>query len=441
MNDLQPYPAYQETDIPWLGQVPAHWEILPNRALFIEIKDQNHPDESMLSVTIKYGVIKQKELLEDSSKKDSSRSDKSGYKLVRPGDFAYNKMRAWQGAIGASKLQGIISPAYIVQRLRSSDIPQYFHHLFRTPMFAREAERWSYGITSDMWSLRSEHFKLIYSPRPPKDEQDAIARYLDWADGRIRRLIRVRQKQIKLLEEHKQVIIQQAVTGQIDVSTGKPYSAYKDSGVEWLGQVPAHWEVLPLKKWITINPDTLPENTDPEFSFSYLDIGSVGTGVLQKQPEQMRFKDSPSRARRKLRLGDTIISTVRTYLKAIYHIEEDVSELICSTGFAVLRPQSETFAKYVSYLVQNDSFTNRVSANSVGIAYPAISESKFGSFSISIPQKPEQIAISNYLDSYIDNISVMITAANKAINLLKEYRIRLNADIVTGKVDVRQAAA
>ena len=107
----------------------------------------------------------------------------------------------------------------------------------------------------------------------------------------------------------------------------------------------------------------------------------------------------------------------------------------------MLRPQSETFAKYVSYLVQNDSFTNRVSANSVGIAYPAISESKFGSFSISIPQKPEQIAISNYLDSYIDNISVMITAANKAINLLKEYRIRLNADIVTGKVDVRQAAA
>src|ERR1035441_4775028 len=106
----------------------------------------------MLSVTITRGIVRQKALLSDSSKKDSSRQDKSAYKLVQPRDIAYNKMRAWQGAIGVSEFRGIISPAYVVERLRDDSCPRYFHWLYRTPHFAKEAERWSYGITSDMWS-------------------------------------------------------------------------------------------------------------------------------------------------------------------------------------------------------------------------------------------------------------------------------------------------
>ena len=148
--DLKPYPEYKESGLPWLGQVPGNWSVLPNRALFAEVKDRNHPDEEMLSVTITRGIVRQKTLLAGSSKKDSSNIDKSAYKLVQPRDIAYNKMRAWQGAIGASDLRGIISPAYVVMRLREDDnLPRYFHHLYRTPQFAKEAERWSYGITSD----------------------------------------------------------------------------------------------------------------------------------------------------------------------------------------------------------------------------------------------------------------------------------------------------
>jgi type I restriction enzyme S subunit len=152
--ELRPYPEYKASSQAWLGEVPRHWLLLPNRALFAELKDRNHAEEEMLSVTITRGIVKQKTLLEGSSKKDSSNLDKSAYKLVQPRDIAYNKMRAWQGAIGASALRGIISPAYVVMRLRNADdLPSYFHHLYRTPQFAKEAERWSYGITSDMWSL------------------------------------------------------------------------------------------------------------------------------------------------------------------------------------------------------------------------------------------------------------------------------------------------
>jgi len=217
--DLKPYPGYKESEQAWLGLVPGHWLVLPDRALFVEVKDRDHTNEEMLSVTITKGIIRQKALLTDSSRKDSARQDKSAYKLVQPRDIAYNKMRAWQGAIGASELRGIVSPAYVVMRLRDgSNLPHYFHHLYRTPQFAKEAERRSYGITSDMWSLRPEHFKMIYTPEPPSDEQAAIVRFLDWANGRLERAIRAKRKVIALLNEQKHAIIHRAVTRGLDPS-------------------------------------------------------------------------------------------------------------------------------------------------------------------------------------------------------------------------------
>ena len=184
----------KDSGVPWLGQVPEHWDVVPNRAVFQEVNERGHEAEQMLSVTITQGIIQQRALLDGSSKKDSSRQDKSAYKLVRPGDIAYNKMRAWQGALGASTLQGIISPAYVVMRPRGENNPSYYHYLMRTPGFAKEAERWSYGITSDMWSLRPEHFRLIYTVVPEPDEQVAIVRFLAHADRRIRKAIAAKQK-------------------------------------------------------------------------------------------------------------------------------------------------------------------------------------------------------------------------------------------------------
>ena len=248
IDHLKPYPEMKESDVEWLGALPAHWKVLPNRAAFMEVKEPGHSHEQMLSVTISSGVIRQGELIEGTSKKDQSRVDKFAYKLVQSGDIAYNKMRAWQGAIGVSRYKGIVSPAYIVQRPLDLFSAAYAHHLFRTPAFTKEAERCSYGITSDMWSLRSEDFKTIRVCIPPLSEQVAIVRFLDHASDRIERYIHAKEALIALLEEHKQAIIYQAVTGRIDVRTGRPFPAYKPSGVEWLGDVPAHWHIMPLKK-------------------------------------------------------------------------------------------------------------------------------------------------------------------------------------------------
>ena len=165
--ELKSYPEMKDSGVDWLGKVPLHWKILPNRTLFEEVKERNHPDEQMLSVTIRQGVIPQQALLVNNSKKDGSNLDRTAYKLARRGDIAYNKMRAWQGAVGVCDYRGIMSPAYVIERPRKGVNSRYFHYLLRTPAFAKEAERWSYGITSDMWSLRPEHFKMIYGCLPP----------------------------------------------------------------------------------------------------------------------------------------------------------------------------------------------------------------------------------------------------------------------------------
>ena len=202
----------------------------------------------------------------------------------------------------------------------------------------------------------------------------------------------------------------------------QPYPFYKASVVEWLGNVPAHWEMRPLKHWVGINEVVLSEGTNPDFEFHYVEIGAVRTGVLIDEPRRIRFADAPSRARRVVRRGDTIISTVRTYLKAVWSAHETTEDLICSTGFAVLSPRRRTAPRFLKYLAQSNSFTDRMSAESVGIAYPAIAEGKFSSFHICIPPLPEQNAIVRYLDHVDERIQRYIEAKEKLISLLQEAR-------------------
>lgn len=203
--------------IPWLGDIPQHWDVSPARALFTEVIERGHAEEQMLSVTIKRGIITQAQLLENSVKKDSSRQDRSSYKLVRVGDIAYNKMRAWQGAFGASTLGGIVSPAYVVIRPRSDISCRFYHYLFRTPSFATEAERWSYGIASDMWSLRPEHFRLIKLPAPKVTEQNEIAEYLDRELVQYDTAIARTEREIALMQEYRTRLTADLVTGKLDV--------------------------------------------------------------------------------------------------------------------------------------------------------------------------------------------------------------------------------
>ena len=215
----------------------------------------------------------------------------------------------------------------------------------------------------------------------------------------------------------------------------KPYLAYKDSGVEWLGEIPEHWEVRRLKYVAAMNQEVLPENTHPDCILKYVDIGNVDSHGAILNVQELSFENAPSRARRIVKDGDTIISTVRTYLRAIGFIEQPPENLIVSTGFAVLRPSPEVDTKFLCRLVQSEEFVNAVVAHSEGVGYPAINPGRLATLFTWLPPLSEQRTIAVFLDRETTRINTLIAKNERLIELLQEKRAALISQTVTKGLD------
>ena len=376
-----------------------------------------------------HGLVPSKDL----GRKSLQSENYAGGKLVAEHDLVLNRLKAHLGVFARAKQAGVVSPDYTVFRPKGDASVRYCESLFKTPMYVGEFRRRTKGIVEGFWRLYTDDFYNVTALLPPPEEQVQIVAYLRAQDAHIARFIKTKRDLIKLLTEQKLRIIDHAVTRGLDSSV-----ALKASGIEWVGEVPEHWEVKPLKRWVRLNARTLGQKTSPDFEFRYVDIGSVQTGRLVKEPERIRFEAAPSRARRVLRRGDTIISTVRTYLKAIWYVSEDADDLIASTGFAVLTPGSGVEPEYLGYVIQSSPFVNRVTANSIGIAYPAIAETVLGRFPVALPPTvDEQQAIVAHIKTESAPLDDAIARTEEEIKLIREYRDRLIADVVTGQVDVR----
>ena len=214
----------------------------------------------------------------------------------------------------------------------------------------------------------------------------------------------------------------------------RPYRQYKVSGVEWLGEVPAHWDVERLKYLATLNDEALPEATDPNLEMNYVDISSVDAVSGITGTDTIVFEKAPSRARRVVRCGDVILSTVRTYLRAIAAIEASESNLIVSTGFAVVRPW-RLDSSFASYALRAPHFVERVVANSVGVSYPAINASSLACFPIPYPEVDEQRVIADFLDRETAKIDALVARKERLIELLQEKRTALITRAVTRGLD------
>ena len=426
------YQKYKDAKLTWLEKMPEGWQILRGKAVFrcIDMRSKDGSEE-LLSVSSKDGVVPR------SSKKITMFMAESyaGYKLCWPGDLVINSLWAWMFGLGFSRHHGIVSSAYGVYRTRSQylDHWQYFDYLIRSKAYAWELRVRSRGVWTSRLQMTDDRFLDMPILIPPKEEAIEIVKFLSVLDIQIRRYIREKQKVIKLLNEQRQSIINRAVTRGIDSN-----AKFKSSEIDWIGDVPDHWVVKPLKFWVKINQDVLSEDTDENFEFHYLDIGSVGTGILDRTPEKLIFGNAPSRARRILKEGDTIISTVRTYLKAVYFISQKTENLIASTGFAVLTPCANVYPEFLSLVIQSNSFVEQVTANSIGVTYPAIAETKLGALHIAMPpDMSEQVRIVEDIKSKTMTYDEMIAGLKNEIAFIDEYRTRLISDAVTGKIDVR----
>jgi type I restriction enzyme, S subunit len=208
------------------------------------------------------------------------------------------------------------------------------------------------------------------------------------------------------------------------------YPSYKPSGVAWLGEVPEHWKVERLKYAASINDEALLESARPDLEIAYVDISSVDAVAGIVAFEEMLFEDAPSRARRVVRGGDTIVSTVRTYLRAMAPIRDPRPNLIVSTGFAVVRPRCVD-PDFLSYALREPGFVETVVARSVGVSYPAVNASEIGTIPISIPPRVEQRAIADFLDAQTARLDTLVAKKRALIERLKEKRSALISQTVT----------
>ncbi|SFH58482.1 restriction endonuclease subunit S [Modicisalibacter xianhensis] len=213
------------------------------------------------------------------------------------------------------------------------------------------------------------------------------------------------------------------------------YPSYKTTKSTWLASIPEHWEEKRLKDVATYNDESLDEKTDPDFEIEYVDISSVSLTHGIEKTELLAFEKAPSRARRKVRHGDVIVSTVRTYLKAIAPIKNPPLNMVVSTGFAVIRPRSSLDARFAGYMLQSNGFVGDVVANSVGVSYPAINASDLARLPFAEPPLPEQIRISDFLDHKTAQIDALIAKKQSLLDKLAEQRTALISQAVTKGLD------
>lgn len=434
---LTPYPEYKDTGTPWIGKIPSHWEIVRNRSVFAERKTQGYINEELLSVTINNGILRQSDLLKNSSKKDSSNSDKSKYKLVLPNDIAYNKMRMWQGAVGISKYRGIVSPAYIVLKSIKDINSRYFHFLLRTPDYINESYQNSYGICDDQLSLRYQDFKRMSLLFPPLSEQEQIVRFLDCKLAQIAKFIKAKKRLIEVLKEQKQAVINKAVTKGLN-----PNAKMKPSGIDWLGDVPQGWEVNKLKRYLKLTSDKKKlKYRKAEDKVVFLPMEKISVDGKIDNSEKRKISDVKN-GFTYFEKNDVVIAKITPCFengKGAYLSELETPFGYGTTELIVLKANDRILPKYLYTITSISHFRILGEKSMTGSAGQKRIQSGFVfNFMIGIPQSiSEQQEIIDYIEAQNSRIDTVIVNTQREIDLISEYRTRLISDVVTGKVDVR----
>lgn len=241
IDALKPYSEYTDTGEPWLGAAPSHWQMRRAKYVLREIDNRwAEKTGTLLSVSQYTGVTKRR-LREGSDEPATRSATLEGYKVIAVNDLAVNIMLAWNGSLGVSPFDGVVSPAYCVYRFRSGN-PLFFHHLLRSPDYRSEIKRRSRGVVESRLRLYSDDLFRMPLLVPPPAEQAGIVRFLGAVDRKVNRFIRAKRRLIEVLTEQKQAIITHAVTKGLN-----PHAPLKPSGIDWLGEVPAHWEVKRLR--------------------------------------------------------------------------------------------------------------------------------------------------------------------------------------------------
>ncbi|WP_027178882.1 restriction endonuclease subunit S [Maridesulfovibrio bastinii] len=425
---LPKYDSYKDSGVAWLGEIPEHWECDCIRAATTLKSEKNQPDLEVLSVYREYGVIP-KDSRDDNH--NATSLDTSAYKVVKPGDLVVNKMKAWQGSMGVSEHEGIVSPAYITCKTNQEDFhPKYLHYLLRSKTYVGVYNAISYGVRVGQWDLRYEDFKKITIPIPTKTEQERIVSFLDQKTAEINEAIAKKQKLIELLQEQKSILINQAVTKGLN-----PDAPMKDSGVEWIGEIPAHWEVKRLKYAskifrgkFTHRPRNDQRLYDGEYPF--IQTGDVARAGKFVTSFKQTLNEKGLRVSTLVPSG-TVVITIAANIGDVAIIDFDACFPDSVVGFSPHSMMDRDFLYYSMTAMKNVFIRSTTKNTQMNLNVESV-----GSNQITIPPHEEQINIVSYIERILEEQSSLSLNYESQINLLQEYKQSLISSAVTGKIKV-----
>lgn len=419
--------------IDWLSKIPYHWQEVRLGSLFNERKSKvSDTDFLPLSVT-KNGIVPQ---LDNAAKSN----DGDNRKLVLKGDFVINSRSDRKGSSGLSRFDGSVSLINIVLRPIDNIHPKFSEYLLKSYFFKEEYYRYGRGIVEDLWTTRYSEMKNMIIPKPTLEEQTAIARFLDYKLAKINRFIQKKKQLINLLNEQKTAIINQAVTKGLDSNV-----TMKDSGIEWLGEIPKHWEVTPLKYLLKPNgiirgPFGSALKTDffvtagykvyEQKNAIYKDL-SLGSSYI----DEKKFKELK---RFEVFDGDFLMSCSGTIGK-LHKVEGPFEKGIINQAMMILRiKEKRLISDYFNWLFESEYIKSGILDNSKGSAMKnLVGINEFIALFIPLPHIEDQEAIVIHLNKETKIINTTISKIEKEIALTEEYKTALIAEAVTGKIDVR----
>ncbi len=434
---LKPYPAMKDSGVQWLGEVPEHWELRRTKTILRERVEKGFPKEPLLAATQTKGVVRKEQY---ENRTVLALKDLHLLKLVREGDFVIS-LRSFQGGIEYAREQGIISPAYTVLRPVDDQWHGFLSWIFKSKPYVQDLSLFVTGIRQGQ-NIDYEKLSRSALPLPPLREQTAIVRYLQYADRRIRRYIHAKQKLIKLLEEEKQAIIHRAVTRGLD-----PDVPMKDSGVEWLGEVPEHWEVKKVGRFAAVGNGSTPSRGNPGYwdggDYPWLNSSAVNAGVITDSHQFVTRLALAECHLPRVPVGSVLVAITgqgkTRGMAAVLTIEATINQHIAFItprgGHAIPNPEYLRLFFVAAY-----SELRRLSDDS-GSTKGALTCAELRQFHVALPPVREQHRIAETVAASTAETEETVRLAQREIALLREYRTRLIADVVTGKLDVRDAEA
>lgn len=431
----KPYPRYKESGVEWLGEIPEHWEV--KRLRFVAKFNPSKTEAALLNRSTEVSFLPMEAIGNDGSL-DLERTRpigelETGYTYFREGDVTIAKitpcfengkgaiMRGLFGGIGFGTTELIVARPKIEKATS-----QYLYQIFISSPFRKFGEAAMYGAGGQK-RVPDDFIQDFSTAFPPLSEQHTIASFLDQETSRIDTLISEKERLISLLQEYRQALISHAVTKGLD-----PNVKMKDSGVEWLGEIPEHWEIKRTKWLFTERDDRTDSGNEELLTVSHL------TGVTSRAEKDVNmFMAESLEGYKRCQTGDLVINTLWAWMGAMGITRK---EGIVSPAYNVYEPNATIDPEYIDFLVRIPSFVEELTRYSKGVWLSRLRLYPEGLYQVCLPVPPiqEQLSIASFLDQKTSHIDTLISEARKFIDLLKEYHSSLITAAVTGKIDVRE---